>query len=101
MSDEQPDWARNLEDAAASAAREFGAAFERAGRAIGKAVEQAARTAKAQAAMAAAYQADLEALEQVLRGLAPEHVREISAAAAVVTATADRVLAQTPNRDDA
>lgn len=62
-------------------------------------MEQAGRTAKAQAAMAAAYQADLETLEKVLRGLPAEQVRDISAAAAVVTATADRVLSQTPKDD--
>ncbi|GAB3132929.1 hypothetical protein GCM10027161_08940 [Microbispora hainanensis] len=95
MSDQPPEWARNLEKAAIEAAR----AVERAGRALGKAVEQAGRTAKAQAAMAAAYQADLEALEKVLRELPAEQVRDISAAAAVVTATADRVLSQTPKDD--
>ncbi|MEU8176880.1 hypothetical protein AB0C14_28735 [Microbispora hainanensis] len=95
MSEQPPEWARNLEKAAIEAAR----AVERAGRALGKAVEQAGRTAKAQAAMAAAYQADLEALEKVLRDLPAEQVRDISAAAAVVTATADRVLAQTPKDD--
>ncbi|GLX08343.1 MULTISPECIES: hypothetical protein [Microbispora] len=95
MSDQPPEWARNLEKAAIEAAR----AVERAGRALGKAVEQAGRTAKAQAAMAAAYQADLEALETVLRALPAEQVRDISAAAAVVTATADQVLAQTPKDD--
>ncbi|ETK35443.1 hypothetical protein [Microbispora sp. ATCC PTA-5024] len=100
MSDEQTDWAKNLERAAELAAREFGAAVEKAGRALGKAVQQAGRTAKAQAAMGAAFQADLEGLERVLRGLPAEHLREISAAAAVVTATADRILAQTPTTDD-
>lgn len=96
MSDQPPEWAKNLEKAAIEAAREFSAAFERAGKAVGRAVEQAGRTARAQAAMAAAYQADLEGLERVLRALPPDQVREISAAAAVVTATADQVLAQTP-----
>ncbi|MEU7882225.1 hypothetical protein [Microbispora bryophytorum] len=95
MSDQPPEWARNLEKAAIEAAR----AVERAGRALGKAVEQAGRTAKAQAAMAAAYQADLEGLERVLRDLPAEQVRDISAAAAVVTATADQVLTQTPKDD--
>ncbi|MEU6412327.1 hypothetical protein [Microbispora sp. NPDC046933] len=95
MSDQPPEWARNLEKAAIEAAR----AVERAGRALSKAVEQAQRTAKAQAAMAAAYQADLEGLERVLRDLPAEQVRDISAAAAVVTATADQVLAQTPKDD--
>ncbi|GAB3878753.1 hypothetical protein [Microbispora bryophytorum] len=95
MSDQPPEWARNLEKAAIEAAR----AVERASRALGKAVEQAGRTAKAQAAMAAAYQADLEGLERVLRDLPAEQVRDISAAAAVVTATADQVLTQTPKDD--
>ncbi|GLW25150.1 hypothetical protein [Microbispora triticiradicis] len=100
MSDQPPEWARNIEKVAVEAAREFGAAVERAGRALGRAVDQAGRTARAQAAMAAAYQADLEALEKVLRALPPEQVREISAAAAVVAATADQVLAQTPKDPD-
>ena len=99
MNDQPPEWARNLEKVAIAAAREFGAVIERAGRTLGKTVEQAGRTANAQAAMSAAYQADLEGLEKVLRALTPEQGRDISAAAAVVTATADQVLAQTP-RDD-
>ncbi|MBP2708143.1 hypothetical protein JOL79_30625 [Microbispora sp. RL4-1S] len=100
MNDEHTDWMRNLERIAQQAAREFGDVMDRAGRALGRAVDEAGRVAKAQAAMAAAYHADLETLEKVLRGLTPAQLQEISAAAAVVTATADRVLAQTPADDD-
>jgi hypothetical protein len=74
---EQPEWARNLQKAAAEAQK----GFEHAGRILG-----------AQAAMGWAYRGDLHATRTALAAMTPEQLREVSAAATMLAALADEEL---------
>lgn len=67
-------------------------AFRKAGQELGKAFGQMQAVLAAQGAMGWAYRGDLERLRVALEALPVGQVREISAAAALLTSTADDVL---------
>jgi len=60
---------------------------------VGKAFQQAGHVLTAQAAMGWVMRGDLDAARNTLRGLPPEMLHEVSAAAAALTSLADEVLA--------
>ncbi|WP_433355599.1 hypothetical protein ACQP25_17170 [Microtetraspora malaysiensis] len=73
MQQQQPDWAKMTEQ-------------------LGQAFKQMGRTLAAQGAMGWAYRGDLEQLRSSLATMSPEHVAELSAAAALLTSACDEEL---------
>ncbi|MBB2909311.1 hypothetical protein FHS43_000557 [Streptosporangium becharense] len=78
---EQPEWAKDLQKALQNTAAELGKGFN-----------QMSRILAAQGAMGWAYRGDLEAARKALATLPPDHLQEISAAAAVLASLADETL---------
>ncbi|WP_433382768.1 hypothetical protein [Streptosporangium sp. CA-115845] len=76
---ETPEWAKALQNAAAE---------------MSKGLAQASRILAAQGAMGWTYRGDLEAARQALAALPPDHLQEISAAAAALASLADEALTQ-------
>jgi len=74
---EQPEWARNLQQAAAD---------------LQKGLAQTSNVLAAQAAMGWAYRGDLTGTRTALSGMSPEQLRELSAAASMLAALADEEL---------
>ncbi|MEU9887951.1 hypothetical protein [Sphaerisporangium sp. NPDC051011] len=81
MADQEPDWVK---------------AFAEAGAKLGEGLKQTGRILSAQGAMGWAFRGDLDQLSAVLAVLPAEQVREISAAAALLTSAADDVLRERP-----
>lgn len=61
---------------------------------VGKALQQAGHVLAAQAAMGWVMRGDLDAARNALRGLPPETLHEVSAAAAALTSFADEVVVE-------
>lgn len=77
MTEEQPDWARKLEEAS---------------RELQKGLAQAGNILAAQAAMGWAYRGQIENVRAGLKGMGPAQLRELSAASAMLASLADEEL---------
>ncbi|WP_433426322.1 hypothetical protein ACQP1V_43305 (plasmid) [Microtetraspora malaysiensis] len=78
--EQQPDWdkvTKQIGEAAGKAAEAF---------------KQVGRTLAAQSAMGWAYRGDLQQLQATLGAMTPEHVAELSSAAALLTSACDEDL---------
>lgn len=76
-----PEWPRQFQEAMADAGRKMGEALGHAGNILA-----------AQGAMGWAYRGDLGQTRQALKGMSPEKLRELSAAASMLGALADEEL---------
>ena len=63
---------------------------------LGEIIQDAGHHLSVQAAMGWAMRGDLDNARNALRGLPPDTLREVSAAAAALTSLADEVLAEKP-----
>ncbi|MGI5292762.1 hypothetical protein ACQEVF_56955 [Nonomuraea polychroma] len=86
MTEQRPEWLANLHKA-----------IGEAGQQLQQALGQAARTAKAQEAMGWAFRGEVERTTTTLADLSDDHLREIAAAAEMLSTAADSVL--TSRRD--